>query len=86
MGVNIIKVDEEYFTYIHFEPSSSGQTQSVDFNTVTGICITEFMNLARLDPNIRMEQYFQQFEKYIESKASLTIKFNKQVPYIMFSR
>jgi len=86
MGVSIAKVEDEFFTFMTFIPSSSGNTSSIDFVTINGICITEFMTTVRLDATIRKEVYFQQFEKFIESQTSLTIKFNKVTPYIIFSK
>lgn len=86
MGVSIAKVENEYFTYLTFVASSSGNTSSIDFVTIQGICITEFITTTKLDPSTRAEVYFQQFERYIEPLISLTIKFNKSISYILFSK
>lgn len=86
MGVSIAKIENEYFTFLSFNPSSSGNTSSIDFVTINGICISEFISTTRYDATVRKEVYFQQFERYIENQSLLTIKFNKQIPYIIFSK
>lgn len=86
MGVSIAKIDEEFFTFLTFIPSSSGNTSSIDFVTINGICISEFITTTRFDATTRKEAYFQQFERFIADQTSVTIKFNKQIPYFIFSK
>lgn len=86
MDINIAMVGDEFFTYIKFEPSSSGNTSSIDFNTLYGICITEFINQEKINSVSQPNLFYQQFQRYIENLEPVNIKFNKIIPYYLFSR
>jgi hypothetical protein len=81
MGVSVAKIGNDYFTFMQFIPSSSGQTSSVDFVTISGICITEFITITRFDSTVLPTVYFQ-----LGNKEAMTLKFNKHIPYFLFSK
>lgn len=86
MDVNVAMVGEEFFTYTRFDASSSGNTSSIDYNTLYGICITEFMQQEKIHIVGQTHKFLQQFHKFIEPLEAVTIKFNKTIPYMLFSR
>lgn len=86
MDVNIALVGEEFFTYLYFEPSMSGNTSSIDFVTIKGVCITEFINQEKINEVSKTSLFYQQFEKFIEPLEPVTIKFNKSMSYFLFSK
>lgn len=86
MDTNIAVVGEEFFTYLIFEPSMSANTSSIDFVTLRGICITEFINQEKINEVSKSPLFYQQFQKFIEPLEPVTIKFNKVMPYYLFSK
>jgi hypothetical protein len=86
MDVNIAIIDDQYFTYLRFDASSSGNTSSIDFNTLYGICITEFIEQEKINMTTHPTLFYQQFEKFIMNLNPVLIKFNKTMPYFLFSK
>ena len=87
MDVNVALVGGEFFTFLGFDPSSSGNTSSIDFVTLTGaICVSEFFKLEKINVVGQNAHFYQQFKTFIEKLQPLTVKFNKNETYFIFSR
>lgn len=86
MEINIALIGEQYFTYLTFEASSSGNTSSIDYNTIFGICVTEFIDQEKIHLTTQPHLFAQQFHKYIENLIPVRMKFNKTIPYLLFSK
>lgn len=86
MDINIALIGGQYFTYLKFDPSSSGNTSSIDYNTLYGICISDFILQEKIHMATQPHLFAQQFQKYIEPLNPVYIKFNKNIEYFLFSK
>lgn len=84
-GSNVAIVGDNIFIYHSFTPSSSGNTSSIDFCSITGVNVTEFFTMNPIDINVIPVQYLAKFLKYLEPLPILNIKFNKTFEYFLFS-
>ncbi len=85
--VNIAIIADNVFVYYQFEGSSSSNTSSVDFCSINGICVTDFLAANHIDPSGQgLKGYIARFQAYIEFRHQMTMKFNKTTPYLLFSR
>lgn len=85
-GTDIAIVKDNIYVLHDYLPSSSGNTSSIDFVSITGINVTEFFTMNSFDPTINVVQYNARFLKYIESLPILRMKFNKYTDYYIFSK
>lgn len=86
MDVNVALVGDEFFTYLKFDPSTSGNTSSIDYNTIVGICVTEFFEMEKINISQTAQLFYQQFTKFVEPLNPVNIKFEKTIPYYLFSK
>lgn len=84
IGQSIIDVGGKIYIYSLFEPSYSSSSTSVDTCFFKGIEITEFVGVVRNVAN--RIQIINQFQSYIANKEYWNIKFNKVIPYFLYSK
>lgn len=75
----------EYILYSTFDPSQSGGSATVDFCTIKGIPITEFITTATIDIRTNEAVFRQNFMNYVKDQDELHIKFNKVIEYMLFT-
>jgi hypothetical protein len=85
-SVNIAVIGDNIFVYHSFTPSSSGNTSSIDFNTIVGVNVTEFFTMNQIEAVGPNTAFNARFVKYFDPLPILNIKFNKTMEYLLFSK
>jgi hypothetical protein len=73
-----------WYLYTNFESSYSSASTSVDYVSMKAIEITEFVIVNRLNVTNKTA-YMQQFNKFIEDREFINIKFQKDIQYFLYS-
>jgi hypothetical protein len=84
-GYDILQVifedgDSLYMLLYKFQESYQAQTQSIDYNTATGINITKFLN--NMSNVLDRNQFMNRFSQIIEGNSIMRMEFSKYVKWI----
>ena len=74
----------EFIIYTNFEPSNSGGSTTIDYCELRGIFITDLIRSTTLDMRISKQSFLTKYEDYIKIQEEVNIKFNKNIPYMLF--
>lgn len=88
LGFNVAMIkfgaETEFFIFSSFESSQTSSSVSIDYCSMRGIIITDFVSIDRVD--FGSESVFNSnFTSYLTNKSELNIKFNKNIEYVLFT-
>lgn len=86
LGYFAILVEEDVYIYTKFEASTSSNVSSVDFCTFTGVCMTDFLINTQISELQNATTFRNKFELKLNSLIPVTIKFNRNIPYMTLAK
>jgi hypothetical protein len=85
LGYNVLVLEEDVFIYTSFEASTSSNVSSIDFCSVTCICVSDFMLNTQISELINKVQFKSKLIQKIDSLKMIKMNFNKQMAYYTFA-
>lgn len=78
----------QYWKVDRFDGSNRSSVASVEFNTISGICLNEIFNNYNVGDYLGNEkQFLSIFQKRLEELESMKVnyKFSNNIPYVFYS-
>lgn len=86
---NVIEIENEFWLVQNFVVATeNGKLSNIDYNSFSGICITEILQSKKIQTLDRPTQlaFLQQINAFIENKVYIRVKFSKYARYFYYTK
>lgn len=86
LGYNLLILEDDVYIYTTFDASTSSNVSSIDFCSVTVVCISDFLLNTQISELMNRTLFKNKLMDKIDSLGKpVRMRFNKVMPYIQYS-